>query len=976
MKKHFSKIFAMLLVVSMAVTQLMMPVNAVEPCEEGAHSWKLVNTISPTCNSEGYDEFVCEICGEEMEDNFVSPTGEHDYENFEGKPVTCTEDGWDPYGVCKNCGYSTQVIIHSTGHSYTYQVIAPTCTDNGWTMVKCSKCDYLDYTDKKDATGHTPKAAVYENYVDSTCEELGSVDKVVYCDSCNLELSRKQEPIAAKGHDWVVTDSIDATCTANGFIDYKCSRCGDTKREILLSEGAHKFYEVIASSPATCTEPGTETLKCSLCDYTIDKKVAEPLGHNVVTDEAVAVTCGTDGLTEGSHCDRCGEVFVAQEVIPKLGHNWVAGEPVAPTCSAEGYTIYTCSNCAQFYKGDIVPIDPTAHNRVVTKAGVPATCVSEGYSKEMTCSICGKVTTASHVIPKNPDGHNFVANVVAPTCTANGYTEYTCSLCNDPSVSYIDPESIVESYGGHDLVHHDAKDATCTEIGWDAYDTCTRCDYTTYKEIAAIGHNYVPFVTDPTCTEHGYTTHVCSKCGDSYVDSYVDATGHNDTETLGIVQPTCTDKGYTYKKCLTCGEQFETDYVDELGHDIVHHDAKEATCTESGWDAYDTCTRCDYTTYVEIPALGHDIVHHDAKEATCTEDGYDAYDTCARCDYETEHETYAASGHDIVHHDAKEATCTEAGWDEYETCSKCDYSTYVEISALGHGIVHHDAKEATCTEDGYDAYDTCTRCDYETEHATYKSYNGHDPVIDPAVAATYDETGLTEGSHCARCGEILVAQEETDRLHEDVTFTYEATGINGSEYAVNSGYVYLNVYMNVNSDIARINGIDLGIKYSDSLSLVSADGCVLEQGECSPAVSNLTHEAVLTQDMAFGKYKTFVNGQYLVSTLTFRVAKDFYYNNADFEIVLEDCNIARECANALDVDYGTGTQVNIRMLGDADGNGKINSTDTMMLSQWCAAAGEDDYDTVFDMNKDGYIDGDDLALMRGAAARINDYLDL
>jgi hypothetical protein len=117
---------------------------------------------------------------------------------------------------------------------------------------------------------------------------------------------------------------------------------------------------------------------------------------------------------------------------------------------------------------------------------------------------------------------------------------------------------------GHDAVQHSAKDATCTEIGWKAYETCSRCDYTTYAEIPANGHDHKAVVTAPTCTEKGYTTHTCH-CGDTYVDSYVDA----------------------------------------LGHDAVQHSAKDATCTEIGWSAYDTCSRCDYTTYEEIPAKGH-----------------------------------------------------------------------------------------------------------------------------------------------------------------------------------------------------------------------------------------------------------------------------------------------------------------------------------------------------------------------------------
>ena len=157
---------------------------------------------------------------------------------------------------------------------------------------------------------------------------------------------------------------------------------------------------------------------------------------------------------------------------------------------------------------------------------------------------------------------------------------------------------------GHDLVHHDGKAATCTANGWAAYDTCNRCDYTTYKEIAATGHDYNAVVTEPTCTEKGYTTHTCAACGDSYIDTYTDALGHDYGAWKQTKAPTCTEKGTETGKCSRC-DVTETRDIDALGHDLVHHDGKAATCTANGWAAYDTCSRCNYNTYKEIAALGH-----------------------------------------------------------------------------------------------------------------------------------------------------------------------------------------------------------------------------------------------------------------------------------------------------------------------------------------------------------------------------------
>jgi len=244
-----------------------------------------------------------------------------------------------------------------------------------------------------------------------------------------------------------------------------------------------------------------------------------------------------------------------------------------------------------------------------------------------------------------------------PTCT----TGKTCEKCG-AEYGEKDPNN-------HDLVHHDAKAPSCTEIGWDAYDTCSRCDYTTRKELPALNH---------------------------------------DLEQHAAQAPTCMEKGWNaYETCSRCDY---TTYVElPAQHDFVHHQAKAPTCTEIGWDAYETCSRCDYTTRKELPALNHDLVQHAAKAPTCTEIGWNAYEACSRfgCDYTTRKELPALN-HDLEQHAAKAPTCTEIGWDAYETCSRCDYTTYAELPALNHDY-QAVTVEPTCETDGYTIF-TCSRC--------------------------------------------------------------------------------------------------------------------------------------------------------------------------------------------------------------------------------------------------------------------------
>ena len=317
-------------------------------------------------------------------------------------------------------------------------------------------------------------------------------------------------------------------------------------------------------------------------------------------------------------CTHCGRESVF--LSPREGHS---GGTETPTCT----TGKTCALCGAKYGilghdwGAWTPNGNGTHTR--------------------SCTRC-------------PEGKTASCTGGTATCRAKA----VCEVCGG-EYGEKDPNN-------HDLVHHDAKAPTCKEIGWDAYDTCSRCDYTTYVELPA-QHDLV----------------------------------HHDAKA-----PTCKEIGWNaYDTCSRCNH---TTYVElPAQHDLVHHEAKAPTCTEIGWNAYDTCSRCNHTTYQELPALNHALVHHEAKAPTCTEIGWNAYDTCSRCDYTTYAEQPALN-HDLVHHDAQAPTCTEIGWDAYNTCSRCDYTTYAELPALNHDY-QAVTVAPTCEADGYTIF-TCSRC--------------------------------------------------------------------------------------------------------------------------------------------------------------------------------------------------------------------------------------------------------------------------
>ena len=280
--------------------------------------------------------------------------------------------------------------------------------------------------------------------------------------------------------------------------------------------------------------------------------------------------------------------------------------------------------------------------------------VHTGGTQGPTCTkgkICEKCGAEYGVL-----GHDWVSWTSISNMNMHGHR---CNRCNRYETAYCtggtatcSAEAVCVECGGaygekdsnnHDLVQHAAKAPTCTEKGWNAYETCSRCNYTTYAELPALNHDLVNHDAQaPTCTEIGWNA---------------------------------------YKTCSRCDH---TTYAElpALNHDLVNHDAKAPTCTDKGWDAYDTCSRCDYTTYAELPALNHALVHHEAKAPTCTEIGWDAYKTCSRCDYTTYAELPA------LNHDYQavtvEPTCETDGYTVF-TCSRCkDSYTADPTDKLGH----------------------------------------------------------------------------------------------------------------------------------------------------------------------------------------------------------------------------------------------------------------------------------------------------
>ena len=416
-------------------------------------------------------------------------------------------------------------------------------------------------------------------------------------------------------------------------------------------------------------------IKCKSCKMENDVIDSNYSKH---TDDGKTPTC-----TTGKTCALCGAEYGV------LGHDWGAW---TPNYASNGTHTRRCKRCNAEETGSC--------------SGGYATCDTLGM-----CNTCGGSYYGGHAWGEwSSAGNgthtrrctNYCREVDTANCTGGTATCSAKAVCEVCGKEYGEKDS-----SNHDRVHHEAKAPTCTDIGWDAFDTCKNCDYTDYQEIPALKHNLVYYkAKDPTCTEPGCDAYeTCSRCD---YTTYVERPAlKHDLRQRVIKAPTCTQMGWAYENCSRC--DYTTTYVElpALNHALEQHEAQAPTCTEIGWDAYETCSRCDYTTRTELPALNHALEQHAAKAPTCTEPGWDAYETCSRCDYTTRKELPALN-HALEQHEAKAPTCTEKGWSAYETCSRCDYTTYAELPILGHDY-QAVTVAPTCETDGYTVF-TCSHC--------------------------------------------------------------------------------------------------------------------------------------------------------------------------------------------------------------------------------------------------------------------------
>ena len=231
-------------------------------------------------------------------------------------------------------------------------------------------------------------AAFTDTVVAPTCTEQGYTHHVCTVKGCTYA-PVDDTYVAATDHTWVKTQTNPPTCTEKGTQFYKCSACGATRTEKIAPLG-HDLSRCDLQPAATCTQPGRAVGTCARCGVQIDE-VIPAKGHDYsYAETSVAPTCTEPGHYKGT-CPTCGKDY--DDVVPALGHDW--GEwvtSIEPTVSTVGYRYHICDRCNARVGEDI----PKLHEHV-WDAGVVTQkpTATEPGVKTFTCTICGATKTES-----------------------------------------------------------------------------------------------------------------------------------------------------------------------------------------------------------------------------------------------------------------------------------------------------------------------------------------------------------------------------------------------------------------------------------------------------------------------------------------------------------------------------------------------------------------------------------------------------
>ncbi len=501
-----------------AVTEVLVPLG---------HNWHSSVTAEASCAANGQMTLSCLICRESYTQ--IIPATGHYYVLCDHTAATCVEAGESVYG-CAYCDDEYSVSIPAKEHTFIVSVVAPTCTELGYTEKTCTACGTTLNVNYVQPLGHkysTQWNAAEEGHyhVCSVCAERGDLyvhtpgaeateTSAQICTVCEYIIT----PPLAHTHTLTKVDAVTPGCLDGGNIEYYTCSCGKWFKDAAAEELIVDHTSVFLSAK----------------------------GHTLKNVSAKDPTCTESGYTSGVQCSVCKKFLRGHVEISELGHQYAA-KVTAPTCEGGGYTVYTCS-CGDTYTDD----ETEALGHKYVSAVTAPTCLEGGHTTH-TCSRCSCTYEDGFT---SALGHSYAK----AWSTDEGEHWHECTVCGDKTDKAVHNPDYTEATEAHGI-------------------KCTVCDYQIAK---ALEHTHIPAKTVPakeaTCTASGSLAYYVCACGErfydeectesieSLIDIVIKPSGHTMVKAPGK-EATCTEKGYSVYSC-ECGYSYYGDYVDALGHSV------------------------------------------------------------------------------------------------------------------------------------------------------------------------------------------------------------------------------------------------------------------------------------------------------------------------------------------------------------------------------------------------------------------------
>lgn len=408
-----------------------------------------------------------------------------------------------------------------------------TCADCGYaeTAYTAAKAVIADYFGVVDGQPHTVTV--------SDLSEAGVTTAIRYghtADGCTLTSAPNYTEAGDYPVYYEITYTFQNTDMVEDGVAYVHLRDESTEEtDGDGSCGEDHNWTLLDSVAPTCLTLGYDRYLCVDCGAIEKRDYEAALGHAFQSVVIRDATCETPGKVL-EICERCGTV---QESTTPKGEHEFSVTTVPATCTSPGYTLRECAVCGERHITDITAALP--HNYV--DKTTPATCEGGGKTIHI-CEGCGSSFVTDYT---DPLGHSWDegTEVTGSTCTGEGLIEYRCVRCGYHRLE-----------GDAAAGHVPGEAATCTTP-----QLCTKCGAVI---VNALGHDYQEEVTEPTCTEMGYTTYTCSRCGDTYKGDYTDAAGHKPGDWIIDQEPTTDSEGSKHKECEVCGETLETEEIEKI----------------------------------------------------------------------------------------------------------------------------------------------------------------------------------------------------------------------------------------------------------------------------------------------------------------------------------------------------------------------------------------------------------------------------